>query len=623
MQLAAATIRRGHGSPRGGRGRDGPRGARRSPSPSRSSCSSTCRSSRSRASRARCSGRWRSPWPWRCSARCVFAHRVPGAGGLRAARPARRTTISTASGRSARDRRYRAPARRGSSPGRGRCSRRGAAAARWRGAAGRARSAPSSCRASTRASCRSTSSGCRRSSITEAQRARRAGREGAQPLPRGASPSSRAPGRAEVATDPVGNDETEVYGEAPAEGGVDHAPRSRRPRRRDQGSDRARGAGDVRLASRQPIEDRVNQLLAGSRADVVIKVFGDDLKTLKALADEIGRGRARRSRPGDLRVQRVLGLPLLEVRAGSRAPGSLRHVGRRRCSTVVEAARVGRHRRQDLRGPAPLRPPVLHAAATARPRRRSASSSSAAPERQLVPLSQLARPSRCAKGRPRSTARRCERRVLVEVNVRGRDLVGFVNDARRHVQQQVQLPAGYHARVGRASSRTSTAPRSACSFVVPMALGIIFGMLFLMFGDAALRGGGVRRRSVRAHRRHRSRSRCAGCPSRIPAAVGFIALWPASPCSTAWSWRAKCGRRLDRSATRDPVARRRRRRDATGAHHRARRGRRLLADGAVDARGRRGPAAAGDRGDRRHRLVDPAGARGAARTAAVIGRAIP
>ena len=91
----------------------------------------------------------------------------------------------------------------------------------------------------------------------------------------------------------------------------------------------------------QPIEDRVNQLLAGSRADVVIKVFGDDLKTLKAVADEIGERRPRR--PGPRRLARAARARPPDARGepGPEAPGPLRHVDRA-AAQVVEASRVGR-----------------------------------------------------------------------------------------------------------------------------------------------------------------------------------------------------------------------------------------------------------------------------------------
>ena len=90
----------------------------------------------------------------------------------------------------------------------------------------------------------------------------------------------------------------------------------------------------------QPIEDRVNQLLAGSRADVVIKVFGDDLLVLKETADRIGKVVRDVPGRGDWRVQRVLGLPLLEV-IPDRGRLARYGISADRVLEVVEASRVG------------------------------------------------------------------------------------------------------------------------------------------------------------------------------------------------------------------------------------------------------------------------------------------
>src|SRR6185503_11312586 len=119
-------------------------------------------------------------------------------------------------------------------------------------------------------------------------------------------------GRAEVATDPVGPDETEVM--------VKLRPKEEWTTAHDLDTlgEKIKAAVEAEVPATfvsvsQPIEDRVNQLLSGSRADVVVKVFGDDLPTLKEVADNIGRVIKDVPGRGDWRVQRVLGLPLLEV----------------------------------------------------------------------------------------------------------------------------------------------------------------------------------------------------------------------------------------------------------------------------------------------------------------------
>jgi cobalt-zinc-cadmium resistance protein CzcA len=115
-----------------------------------------------------------------------------------------------------------------------------------------------------------------------------------------------------------------------------------------------------------------------------------------------------------------------------------------------------------------------------------------------------------------------QRRVLVEVNVRGRDLVGFVHDAQARVASQVKLPEGVTVQWG-GQFENFTRASQRLGLVVPIALALIFGMLFLMFGDlrlavAVFAGapfalvGGVLALYLR------------GLPFSIPAAVGFIAV---------------------------------------------------------------------------------------------------
>ena len=115
-----------------------------------------------------------------------------------------------------------------------------------------------------------------------------------------------------------------------------------------------------------------------------------------------------------------------------------------------------------------------------------------------------------------------ERRVMVEANIRGRDLVSYVEEARAKVTAEVKLPQGYHVEWG-GQFENFTRAKSRLALVVPLALVIIFGMLFLMFGRCATLSrcsaafhsgiiGGVFLLMVR------------GLPFSIPAAVGFIAL---------------------------------------------------------------------------------------------------
>ena len=119
-------------------------------------------------------------------------------------------------------------------------------------------------------------------------------------------------GRAEVATDPCGPDESAVR--------VKLKPRAQWTTAHDLDELGALMKQAIEaevpatyVAISQPIEDRVNQLLSGSRADLAIKVFGPDLGVLKTIGDQIAGVLREVSGTGDLRVQRMLGLPLLDV----------------------------------------------------------------------------------------------------------------------------------------------------------------------------------------------------------------------------------------------------------------------------------------------------------------------
>ncbi|MGZ3407583.1 MAG: efflux RND transporter permease subunit, partial [Polyangia bacterium] len=262
-------------------------------------------------------------------------------------------------------------------------------------------------------------------SITEAQRLGVQVEEVLARFPEVRSIVTRT-GRAEVATDPVGPDETEVM--------VKLRPKEEWTSAHDldELGEKIKRAVESEVpatfvAVSQPIEDRVNQLLAGSRADVVVKVFGSDLAQLKATADEIGRIIDGVPGRGDLRVQRVLGLPLLEVR-----PDRLRMarygVSAEEVLQVTEASRVGLDagrifegsRRFDLKLLVPPRRLTPEAFADL---------PVGTPSGQLIPLGQLAE-VRESEGPAVINRESLERRVLVEANVRGRDLVSFVNDAR-------------------------------------------------------------------------------------------------------------------------------------------------------------------------------------------------
>ena len=269
----------------------------------------------------------------------------------------------------------------------------------------------------------------------------------------------------------------------------------------------------------QPIEDKTNELISGSRADVQIAVFGEDLNELKRISEELGAVVRGVRGSGDVRIERVLGAPTIVVRP-DRVRLARYGVASEDALSAIEAARVGMfvgsiyegHRKFDLRLVAPPR--------TASPEALGELFVEAAGGR-TVPLSEVAKIEE-TEGPTQVRRVGLTRTVRVEVNLRGRDLVSWVEDARRQVQANVKLPTGYTIEWGGQFENFERAQKRL-ALVVPMALAIIFGMLLAMFQSAryaaavfavvpfALIGGilGLVGR---------------GLAFSIPAAVGFIAL---------------------------------------------------------------------------------------------------
>jgi cobalt-zinc-cadmium resistance protein CzcA len=275
----------------------------------------------------------------------------------------------------------------------------------------------------------------------------------------------------------------------------------------------------------QPIEMRFNELLSGVRADVAVKVYGDDIETLAELGQAIERVVAAVPGAQDVSTEQTTGLPVLQITpdraALARVGLNVRDVqelvsaslggkvvgqvfeGDRRFDVVVrlpEDVRGQVDRISELRVPLP--------ATDAGPRR-------------FVPLADVARVE-VEIGPSQISRENGKRRVVVTANVRDRDLGSFIAEVRRKVDAQVRPPSGYWIGYGGTFEQLMSAAQRL-QLVVPAALVVIFGLLFVLFRsakDAALvfsavplaLTGGVAALMLR------------GLPLSISAGVGFIAL---------------------------------------------------------------------------------------------------
>ena len=272
----------------------------------------------------------------------------------------------------------------------------------------------------------------------------------------------------------------------------------------------------------QPVQMRLNELIAGVRADVAVKLFGEDLDQLLETGAEIES--VLKAIPGaeDVKLEQVTGLPVLSVTprramlaryginvsdvqdavataTGGRNAGEV-FEGDRRFAVVVRLPEQTRTNLDEL-GRLPI--------------------SSGSGDRLFVPLSEVA-DIELSVGPNQISRENGKRRAVITANVRERDLGSFITQLREEMDANIDLPEGYFVEYGGTFEQLQSAA-TRLQIVVPLALLMIFGLLFMLFGsgrDAAIvfsgvplaLTGGVAALALR------------GIPMSISAGVGFIAL---------------------------------------------------------------------------------------------------
>jgi cobalt-zinc-cadmium resistance protein CzcA len=328
-------------------------------------------------------------------------------------------------------------------------------------------------------------------------------------------------GTAEVATDPMGFEVTDVY--------LSLKPRQQWKKAKTQEglvSALAEVTGKLpgmRAVYSQPIELRINEMVAGIRADLGIKLFGDDLEVLKGKAAEIER--VVKTIPGaaDVATEQITGLPVLRVEVDRDALSRFGVPARQVLDTVTEAGgiKVGEVLEPGRRFPLAVRLPMSY---RDDPR---------ALEKILIPTASgqrlpLTRLARIEEVTGPSTIQRewGQRRIVVQANIRGRDIGSFVKETQERIDREVRLPTGYTLDWGGQFENMQRAEKRLL-IVVPLALALILSLLYITFysfrdalmifsGVLFARVGGVLGLWVME------------LPFTISAGVGFVALAGAS-----------------------------------------------------------------------------------------------
>ncbi len=287
----------------------------------------------------------------------------------------------------------------------------------------------------------------------------------------------------------------------------------------------------------QPIQMRTNELISGVRADVAVKVYGDDMDTLLDIGRRIESVTKKVAGAADVKLEQVTGLPTIAIvpdrsalaRYGLNAADVQATVGTaiggtvasrlvegdRRFDIVVRLPEALRQDRGALGDLAVPRPDSATRDESSRPASWKGGAPAFVPLREVATISDQMGPNQINREDGK-------RRVVVTANVRGRDLGGFVQELRQRIDDQVKPAPGYWIGYGGTFQQLISASQRL-TLVVPVTLAVIFGLLFMAFGSVrdalivfsgvplALTGGVVA-------------LLLRGIPFSISAGVGFIAL---------------------------------------------------------------------------------------------------
>ncbi len=277
----------------------------------------------------------------------------------------------------------------------------------------------------------------------------------------------------------------------------------------------------VQVVMAQPISARVAEMVTGVRSDIAVKVFGDDLEELKRVAGEIGKVAQSLDGARDMRVQRISGQQYLSIEIDRQAIARL-GLNVSDVNDVLETAIGGKVATEIFEGakrfPASVRLPENF-------RNNVEAISSVlitSPNGAQVRLADVAKIS-VMDGPAQISRELGKRRIVVGVNVKDRDLGGFVAELQKKVESQVKLPEGYYLEWGGQFQNMERA-LGHLMVIVPITVAAIFFLLFVLFNSLRFATliitvlpfasvGGIIGLFV------------SGEYLSVPASVGFIALW--------------------------------------------------------------------------------------------------
>ena len=286
-------------------------------------------------------------------------------------------------------------------------------------------------------------------------------------------------GAAEVPTDPMSMEESDVI--------VKLKPKSEwvSASSKDELADKIKEAIEAQIPNMeleftQPIEMRFNELISGTRSDVAVKIFGENLDVLAKKAKEIEKAIAHVEGASDIIIEKTEGLPQMSVQydrskiaryglniadlneliALGFAGKTVGNVfeGEKRFDMVIRLNQNNRHDIEDLKN--------LYVST---------------PSGQQIPLQELAK-IEYTEGPAKISRDNTNRRIVIGINVRNRDLQSVVRDIQKIVDTKIKLPAGYSVKYGGQFENLESA-KARLLVAVPIALFLIFILLYFAFGS--------------------------------------------------------------------------------------------------------------------------------------------
>ncbi|MFJ5380945.1 efflux RND transporter permease subunit [Cupriavidus sp. CER94] len=277
----------------------------------------------------------------------------------------------------------------------------------------------------------------------------------------------------------------------------------------------------VQIVMAQPISDRVDEMVSGVRSDIAVKIFGDDLDRLRGLAGEIARVAGGIKGAEDVRIERISGQQYLSIEIDRQAIARY-GLNVSDIHDIIEIA-IGGKRATDIfegerRFAAAVRLPEEFRGNVQAIRQLLVQ----APDGVQVPLQSVAK-IEVSDGPAQISREMAKRRVVVMINVKDRDLGGFVAELQSATEARVKLPEGYYYEWGGQFQNMERA-MGHLKLIVPITIAAIFFLLFLLFNSLRFATliitvlpfasiGGIIGLFV------------TGEYLSVPASVGFIALW--------------------------------------------------------------------------------------------------